>query len=55
MESLDKKTLSLLSLLILPGILTMSLFTIKLIPIVMCYVGGYALGTLMGKTYPFGK
>lgn len=48
---LSKKTLSILSLLIIPGILSMPLFNDYLIilPITMCFIGGLSFGTLLSK------
>jgi hypothetical protein len=50
---LNKKTLSLLSLLIIPGILLIPLVTLNspliLIPLSMCGIGGLCFGTLAGK------
>ena len=52
MEKLDNKTLSVLSLLIIPGILSMPVFWgshLNLIPISMCAIGGLSFGTLIGR------
>jgi len=52
MHYLNKKTLSLLSLLIIPGILSMPLFmhtSLLILPIAMCSIGGMAFGTLISK------
>jgi hypothetical protein len=53
MENLNKRTLSLLSLLIIPGILLMPLFWeshLILIPISMCSIGGLSFGSLIAKS-----
>jgi xanthine/uracil permease len=50
MKKLDEKTLALLSLLVIPGVLSMSLFPdsiIKIIPILMCLIGGLSFGLLI--------
>jgi hypothetical protein len=52
MEKLDNKTLSVLSLLIIPGILLMPVFWnshLVLLSISMCCVGGLSFGTLIGR------
>ena len=52
MENLDNKTLSVLSLLCIPGILLMPVFWsshLVLLSISMCAIGGISFGTLMGK------
>jgi hypothetical protein len=52
MENLDNKTLSVLSLLIIPGILLMPLFWnshLVLLSISMCFIGGFSFGTLTAK------
>jgi hypothetical protein len=52
MEKLDNKTLSLLSLLIIPGILLMPVFWsnhLVLLSISMCVIGGLSFGTLIGR------
>lgn len=49
--NISKKTLSLLSLLIIPGILLMPIFPdyLKIIPALMCAIGGIGLGALTSK------
>ena len=52
MENLDNKTLSVLSLLIIPGILLMPVFWdshLVLLSISMCSIGGISFGTLLGR------
>jgi hypothetical protein len=52
MEKLDNKTLSLLSLLIIPGILLMPVFWdshLVLLPTSMCGIGGLSFGKLIGN------
>ena len=52
MEKLDNKTLSVLSLLIIPGILLMHVFWnshLVLLAISMCVIGGLSFGTLIGR------
>jgi len=52
MEKLDNTTLSLLSILIIPGVLLMPYFWdnhLILISIAMCAIGGLAFGTLVGR------
>lgn len=52
MEKLDNKILTLLSLLIIPGILLMPVFWdshLVLLAISMCAIGGLSFGTLIGK------
>ena len=52
MEKIDNKTLSLLSLLTIPGILLMPLFWnsyLVLLSISMCAIGGISFGTLIGR------
>lgn len=49
---LDNKTLSILSLLTIPGILLMPVFGgshLILLPISMCIIGGFSFGILIGK------
>jgi hypothetical protein len=49
--NIDKKTLSLLSLLAIVGIILMPYFKggLILIPVAMCAIGGLCLGILIGK------
>jgi hypothetical protein len=52
MEKLDNKTLSVLSLLAIPGILLMPVFWssyLVLLPTSMCAIGGLSFGTLLGR------
>lgn len=52
MKELDNKTLSVLSLLIIPGILLMPVFwssNLVLLSISMCAIGGLSFGTLIGR------
>lgn len=51
MKNIDNKTLSLLSLLMIPGILSFPLFSdgLVLIPAFMCAIGGYSFGTLVAR------
>jgi hypothetical protein len=52
MKKLDNKTLSVLSLLIIPGILLMPVFWsshLVLLSISMCSFGGISFGTLLGR------
>lgn len=51
MSKIDNRTLSVLSMLMIPGILTFPLLTggLILIPTAMCAIGGYSLGILIGR------
>jgi hypothetical protein len=52
MSNLGKKTLALLSLLVIFGILSIQFFyntPMVLISYLMCGIGGYAFGTLLAK------
>jgi hypothetical protein len=52
MRNIDNRTLSFLSLLIIPGILTFPLFSgtgLVLIPAAMCMIGGFSFGCLAGR------
>lgn len=51
MQNLDKKTLSILSLLMPIGVITLPLFTggLFLIPTFMYVLGGYSFGILLSK------
>jgi len=52
MKKIDNKTLSILSLLIIPGILLMPVFWnghLVLLSISMCAIGGISLGSLVGR------
>lgn len=52
MEKLDNKKLSVLSLLIIPGILLMPVFWsshLVLLSISMCAIGGFSFGILIGR------
>jgi hypothetical protein len=52
MEKISNKTLSILSLLMIIGILTMPLFYkigLVLIPSFLCFIGGISFGILIGK------
>jgi len=52
MEKLDNKTLSVLSLLIIPGLLLMPVFWnshLVLLSISMCAIGGLSFGTLIAR------
>lgn len=52
MKNLDNKTLFLLTLLMIPGILLMPAFWdshLILITIAMCAIGGLSFGTLIGR------
>lgn len=52
MEKIDNKTLSILSLLIIPGTLLMPVFWsshLVLLSISMCAIGGLSFGTLIGR------
>lgn len=54
MESLSRRALSFLSLLVIVGVLSMPLFrktNFIIIPMIMCLIGGIAFGTLVRKTY----
>lgn len=48
---LDNKTLSFLSLLIIPGILLITFFNdhLILLPLSMCIIGGLSFGTLLAR------
>lgn len=51
MTNISNKTLSILSLLIIPGLLTIDLFEdgLVLIPFTMCAISGLSFGTLLGR------
>ena len=54
MESLSRRSLSFLSLLVIVGVLSMPLFrktNFIIIPMIMCLIGGIAFGTLVRKTH----
>lgn len=54
MESLSRRALSFLSLLVIVGVLSMPLFrktNFIIIPMIMCLIGGIAFGTLVRKTH----
>ena len=51
-ENIDNKTLAILSLLIIPGVLFMPYFWnshLVLLTISMCSIGGISFGTLIGR------
>ena len=50
--NIDNKTLSMLSLLVIPGILSMPMFFnnhLILLSMTMCCIGGLSLGSLIGR------
>lgn len=52
MKNIDNKTLSVLSLLIIPGILLMPVFwgsPLIILSILMSFIGGLSFGTLIGR------
>ena len=54
MESLSRRALSFLSLLVIVGVLSMPLFrktNFIIIPMIMCLIGGISFGTLVRKTH----
>ncbi len=54
MESLSRRLLSFLSLLVIVGVLSMPVFLNSdfiIIPMIMCLIGGIAFGTLVRKTH----
>ena len=50
MEQLNNRTLAILSLLVIPGILLMPMFIhsyVVIIPIIWCFVGGVSCGEIL--------